>query len=96
MKLWIKNTLKSKLNRTQNILYLLLSQLLAKHPRVEREEGNLFNVFYRYTTSILNIFLELLELLPREFKNIKLNYEVAYLYIIDKLTVIKKELETNE
>jgi sialidase-1 len=33
----------------------------------------------RYTTSILNIFLKLLELLPREFKNTKLNYEVVYL-----------------
>jgi hypothetical protein len=36
-------------------------------------------VYYRYTTSILNIFLKLLELLPREFENTKLNYEVVYL-----------------
>jgi hypothetical protein len=38
-------------------------------------------VYYRYNTSILNIFLKLLELLPREFKNNKLNYEVVYLYL---------------
>jgi hypothetical protein len=39
-------------------------------------------LYYRYTTSILNIFLKLLELLPREFKNTKLNYEVVYLYLL--------------
>jgi hypothetical protein len=37
-------------------------------------------IIYRYTTSILNIFLKLLELLPRDFKNTKLNYEVVYQY----------------
>jgi hypothetical protein len=40
----------------------------------------LYFAFYRYTTSILKIFLKLLELLPREFKNTKLNFEVVYLY----------------
>jgi hypothetical protein len=50
---------------------------------------------YRYTTSILNIFLKLLELLPREFKNTKLNYEVVYLYryTISILNIFLKLLE---
>jgi hypothetical protein len=37
-------------------------------------------MIYRYASSILNIFLKLLELLPREFKNTELNYEVVYLW----------------
>jgi hypothetical protein len=43
------------------------------------KEYFLNSMLYRYTTSILKIFLKLLELLPREFKNTKLNYEVVYL-----------------